>query len=87
MIFKDFSESNYFAEMCVEAAYLIKVTDASGKILFPIKAINVFKAHGKSAKECRLIQGYALNCTVASQGETLHSHTALLAILNLLAQR
>lgn len=54
--------------MCVDAANLIKITDATGKTLYPIKAINVLKAHGKSSKESRLIHGYALNCTRANDG-------------------
>ena len=62
------SEADYFAEMCVDAALLIKVTDSTGKVTFPIKAVNVLKANGKSTKESRLINGYALNCTRASEG-------------------
>lgn len=62
------SESQFFSEMCVEAANLIKVVDAQGKNIYPIKAINVLKAHGKSSKESQLIRGYALNCTRASEG-------------------
>lgn len=69
--------------MCVEAALLVKVTDSSGKVSFPIKAINVLKAHGKSTKESRLIHGYALNCTRAADGKFLNylSSTSLFAFL------
>ena len=61
-------ECEFFGEMCVQAVTRVKHTKSSGKIVYPVRAINILKCHGKSSNESELVDGYALNCTRAAQG-------------------
>lgn len=59
--------------MVVDAVTIIKQSDGRGGFKYPVKAIRVLKANGKSMRESMLINGFALNCVIAMQGKEIIS--------------
>lgn len=60
-------DSEFFSKMVVDAMLAVKTANSRGEVKYPVKAVNILKAHGKSATESVLVSGYAINCMVASQ--------------------
>ncbi|EFA80747.1 t-complex polypeptide 1 [Heterostelium album PN500] len=80
-------DSDFFSKIVVDALARIKTIDYKGDVKYPINSINVLKAHGKSAKESSLVEGYALNCTVASEGMPKRVVGAKIAFLDFNLQK
>jgi len=82
------SDAEFFSTMAVDAVQAVKVPGLKNNTFkYPIKAINILKAHGKSSKESMHINGYAINCTVASQAMKTKITNAKIACLDINLQK
>eukprot|EP00887_Chlorella_sp_A99_P001984 scaffold18.g1984.t1 len=81
------SDPEFYARIVVDAVTAVKTEDSAGTARYPIKAINILKAHGKSARDSRLLDGYALNLGRAAQGMPKRVAQARIACLDMNLQK
>lgn len=62
------AESEFFADMVVNAMQNVKTVNDKGQVKCPVKAVHILKTHGKSSRESALVDGYAIEAGRSAQG-------------------
>jgi len=81
------AEEEFFGKLVVDACMSIKTYNDIGDVKYPIKAINILKAHGKSLKESTVVKGYALNLGRAAEGMPKRVTNAKIACIDFNLQK
>nr|ANM86098.1 T-complex protein 1 subunit alpha [Stygiella incarcerata] len=81
------AESEFFANLVVDAIQRVKTINSRGDYRYPVKAVNILKQHGRSMRETMHVHGFALNCTRGSQQMPSRITGAKIALLDFDLQR
>ena len=82
------AESEFFSNLAVNAALKVKVSNKSGdKAKCPVGNVHTLKSHGQSSLDSELVDGFALNCSKASQGMPSRVVNAKIALLDFNLQK
>jgi len=57
------AESDFFAELVVNAMQNVKTVNHSGEAKYPVKAVHILKTHGMSSKDSTMVDGYVIEAT------------------------
>jgi len=76
------AESEFFAEMVVNAMQNVKTVNAAGEVKAAVKSVHILKTHGKSSKESTLVDGYAIEAGRSAQGMPNHVLDAKIAFID-----
>ncbi|KAI3428775.1 hypothetical protein D9Q98_007596 [Chlorella vulgaris] len=82
------ADPQFYGRIVVDAVTAVRNEDPeTGRVRYPVSAINILKAHGKSARESRMLDGYALNMGRAAQGMPKSVSNAKIACLDMNLQK
>jgi len=81
------ADEDFWSKLAVDAVRSIKTHTADGKARYPVSAIHILKAHGKSSTESELVSGFAVNVQRAAQGMPSMVKNARIALLDFPLQR
>ena len=85
------ADSDHFASICVKAMKSVRTkalsSAAAAEYIYPVGAVNIIKAHGRSMRDSVLVDGYAITGSRASQQMPTSVENARIALLDFNLQR
>lgn len=81
------ADDDFWSKLAVDAVRSVKTQTADGKARYPVSAIHILKAHGRSSADSELVNGFALNVQRAAQGMPSMIKNAKIALLDFPLQR